>query len=433
MENLDLDIHNYSIKDLEKFFRLKPKATYTADDIELKEYQIREQLLSSGHINKRFKRDLIEFLELSKNLLIQVKCKPIKPVTSIPNNYKLDTMDFPKSRVPPSRTEELIERPPTSFIYSQNSDYFPGTLNPLNTRVITKCLTIDTRFRDNLYSTQSSDFIIQLPIKFNKVVSMQLASLDFPIAFYGISAGYGNNFFNLGVNYNSVDVSGQTVDASMTVIIPDGNYNAIDLVNDLAAIIQIGPQNNTSLTNIFSYINTTLNISKNGSGTGKVTFSTTNISAGINKITLDFASDIYGNKDSITQISSKFGWNIGYIHPHYDGKNTYVGDTVVEPVSGRYLYLVVDDFQNNTNNHFVSVFNKSILNNNILAKISMKTAYFNIIQENDFNIASEPRMYFGPVDIQKLHIKILDDFGRVLPMNNSNYSFCLNLKMLYDL
>ena len=62
MENLDLDIHNYNLRDLERFFKLKPNTKYTASDIELKSYQIREQLLNSGHINKRFKRDLIEFL-----------------------------------------------------------------------------------------------------------------------------------------------------------------------------------------------------------------------------------------------------------------------------------------------------------------------------------------------------------------------------------
>jgi hypothetical protein len=52
---------------------------------------------------------------------------------------------------------------------------------------------------------------------------------------------------------------------------------------------------------------------------------------------------------------------------------------------------------------------------------------------NDFNITSEPRKYFGPVDIQRLKIQIVDEYGKILNMNNSNFSFCLNLKMLYDL
>ena len=62
MDNLDLDINNYNINDLERFFKIKPNTNYTEGDIELKEYSIREKLLSSGHINKRFKQNLIEFL-----------------------------------------------------------------------------------------------------------------------------------------------------------------------------------------------------------------------------------------------------------------------------------------------------------------------------------------------------------------------------------
>jgi hypothetical protein len=38
MSDLDLDIENYSIIDLEKFFKLNPKSNYTASDIELREY-----------------------------------------------------------------------------------------------------------------------------------------------------------------------------------------------------------------------------------------------------------------------------------------------------------------------------------------------------------------------------------------------------------
>jgi hypothetical protein len=53
--------------------------------------------------------------------------------------------------------------------------------------------------------------------------------------------------------------------------------------------------------------------------------------------------------------------------------------------------------------------------------------------ENDYNIVTEPRTYFGPVDIQRLRIRLFDDRGRLLNMNNTNYSFCLDLKMLYDL
>jgi len=458
MDSLDLDIGNYTIKDIEKFFQLKPKIKYSSADIEQKEYQLREQLLMSGHVNKRFKRDLLEFLTLAKDWLIFVKCPPNKAPSIIPKNHQLDTLNTPLSKVPSSRADDVIVRPETQFINAQGSDFFPGSMNPLSTRIITKCLNIDTRFRDNIHTTQSSDFLLQLPSKFNKVVSMQLAALELPVSFYGISSSYGNNFLRLVVNYTSIpndttatDYSGVTVaqnddgtfTATRTIFVPDGNYAAIDLISNIN--LQLGPVqvvNNTLLlypNNIFSYVQLYLGISVNGSGSGKVTISSrptndTNYgySGSVQFINLDFTLDSHGVTDYV-DINSKLGWNLGYQKRQYFGMKSITGETIIEPTNVRYVYLVIDDYNNNVNNHFVGAFNKSVLSPNILARISLKSASFSILMENDFNIVSEPRRYFGPVDIQKMKIQLVDEYGKVLQMNNSDFSFCLNLKMLYDL
>lgn len=433
MENLDLDINNYSINDIEKFFQLKTNVKYTASDIELKEYNIREQLLSSGHINKRFKKQLIDFLERGKKWLISVKCDAPKPPTTVPANYKLDKIDAPLLNDVPSRTDELIERPQTQFVYANNSQYFPGKLNQLDTRVITKSLNIDTRFRDNLYSTHSSDITFQLPTKFNKVVSMQLSALELPVSFYSISSFYGNNFMFMSVAYT--DTSGSILVSDKMVVVPDGNYNSGDLLDKINKIL--APVNTDgSLVNpndIFSYIKLTLDITASGSGTGKVTIQPDGERANrITNILIDFTRDINGVVDNI-EVSTKLGWNLGFIRRKYNGAVTYTADAIIDPASLRYIYLAVDDFCNSSHNHFVNVFNESIMNPNILARISIKGSYFSLLMENDYNIVTEPRTYFGPVDIQRLRIRLFDDRGRLLNMNNANYSFCLDFKMLYDL
>ena len=41
----------------------------------------------------------------------------------------------------------------------------------------------------------------------------------------------------------------------------------------------------------------------------------------------------------------------------------------------RYLYLAINDHNNNTFDTYTSVFNSSILNKNILARISLKTPF----------------------------------------------------------
>jgi len=204
--DLDLDLQNYSINDIERFFGFRKNQTYNAEQVELKESSIREKLLSTGHIDKRFKRNLITFLTKAKDWLIYTKCPKKEAPSLIPPNYKLDTLDEPRSRIDSmTRERDLIQRKDAQYIYTNSSEYFKGTLNELDTRIVTKYLNIDTRFRPNFYNTSSSDFTIQLPEKLNKVVSMQMSAIEFPQCYYGISSAYGNNTFKIKVDYTTID------------------------------------------------------------------------------------------------------------------------------------------------------------------------------------------------------------------------------------
>ena len=53
------------------------------------------------------------------------------------------------------KRENVISRPTKEYIYTQPSEFLPGNLNPLNTRIVTKCLNIDTRYRTNILNTNS--------------------------------------------------------------------------------------------------------------------------------------------------------------------------------------------------------------------------------------------------------------------------------------
>jgi hypothetical protein len=447
MDGLDLDINNYTIKDLETFFKINASnKAYTAADIELREAEIREALLSSGHIDKKFKRDLIMFLETAKDWLIVAKCKNESAIKPYRNTAK--TEQYPASREAMPRTEELMVRPDTPYVNTFNSEYFPGAMNPLKTRVISKCLNIDTRFRDNITTSNSSDFMLTLPVRLQKVVSMQITAIEFPVSFYGISSKYGNHHFYISVacqpqsQYdNKYDENGGDVFTESRVVkIKDGNYNASDLIDEINnSMVQLESNividaSNIDTNSLFQYVEFTLDITESGSGTGKVnvTHTTETLGNKIISISLDFTRDINGIPDT-TPVTSKIGMNLGFLKRKYEGALSYTSETLIEPANIRYLYLAIDDFNNNVNNHFISAFNQSILSPNILARISVKGSYFSLMMETDLLTSTEPRKYFGPVDIQKLHIQVYDDHGRILDTNNSNFSCCILFKMLYDL
>ena len=69
----------------------------------------------------------------------------------------------------------------------------------------------------------------------------------------------------------------------------------------------------------------------------------------------------------------------------------------------------------------------------IMAKIPMNADYFSLLTENNLKIITDERQYFGPVDIERLRITLLDEYGNPLMMNNANFSFCILVKKIYDL
>jgi hypothetical protein len=341
-----------------------------------------------------------------------------------------------------TREDILIQKQPKEFVTVMQNEFNSGYLNPLHTPVLTQYLNIDTRFRENVYTTSASNFTFTLPATIKKVVSMKLTSYELPLAIYGISSSSGNNFLNISCTYKYPGLDQNT--SSITIIIEDGNYAALDLLSKINSKLRplnsaSGGLNDIDLTSpisIFNCIQFSVDINQNGSGNGKVTVAPSDVvgfifSSSIISIELDFTKNINGVNDTLS-IINKIGWNIGFTKATYLGKNRYVSEALPETTSMRYIYLVVNDFNNSVNNTFIGAFNNSIINNNILARIPINSPYFNIMIENELSQHTEPRKYFGPVDIQRIQLQLLDNHGRILDLNNSNYSICLAFKTLYD-
>ena len=81
---------------------------------------------------------------------------------------------------------------------------------------------------------------------------------------------------------------------------------------------------------------------------------------------------------------------------------------------------------------FFSNNESNLLSDNILGRISLKTFAFSVQSQNDFTVYGEPRYFFGPVNIDKLQVKVIDEYGRTINLNGMDFSFTIQMTVKFD-
>jgi hypothetical protein len=423
--SFNLNVENYTKEELIEMFDLP--TNFDRNILEIKESKLKDSIMNNKQINKETIVKTINFLTKAKNIILNEQKPQNKELQQKIQDFYNSSYELKSSKLD-DPTEHMIQlRDEKPYLSSYPSEFFPGVINPIKKRTIKKNLNIDTRFRDNYYSTSSTNFNIHLPTNFDNVVQIQLTCIELPTTYYTVSKQYGNNFFTINV----VDSDG--VSNEKIINIQNGNYSQQDIMTYINAQL-------TSLGAPFSYVSFQINLLNAQNGSGQTIVGPINQSLNpVSSIELNFQNDNFGTPDYNTSLPLKFGWLLGFRNGIYTGNLNYVSEGIVDLYGPRYFYLVVDDYNNNVNNNFYSAFNSSILNKNILARISLMPSQslsynsINILEQNNLNLVSTPREYFGPVNLQTMTVQLLDEYGRIVNLNNMDFSFCMTLTTVYDL
>jgi hypothetical protein len=418
--NFDLNIDNYTKSELIEMFGLPQN--YDKNIVEIKETKLRDSIINNKEVNIDTQNLTVKFLVKAKKILLNAAPQESNNnTTSELLSEKILEIYNTSYELKPCKLEDpsehMVQNPANKpYLASFPGEYFPGVINNIKKRTTKRNISVDSKFRDNYYATTASNYLLSLPGQFNNILAMQLTAIELPTTYYNVSKQYSNNFFTI-----TVDTSSNT--STSVVNIPSGNYNHDGIVNIINTELAL-------LGGDFALVNFLININNN-SGSGQMMVGPNDSS--ITSITLNFQADRFGNDDRSTPLPLKFGWMLGFRNGIYTNSINYVSEGLVDVTGPRYVYLVIDDFNNSFNNGFYGILNSSMLNNNILARISLQSNPFNIQIENNLNIVTTPREYFGPVNIANLAIQLQDEYGRVIDLNNMDFSFCLTLTSVYDI
>ena len=461
MENFDLNINNYSVNELEELLTLGKQ--YNPSDIKYKKDSMCMKIVNDDSISFDMKAKLENFLENVSSILKNRGNGNGNGITHDKENFT----DL-KTEMMTGTNNLIIKDPTTAHNIHVNHILTPGSnvdtygttrgvINPLLTNTILKAVNIDTRFRENYYSTKSTNLTITLPFRLEKVISYRIVGITLPLSYYNISQSYGNNVIQ--INVFSRAPPGQ-VAVSYSLILPDGCYNTTQGVSIFSSSLEqvinnmlindVNSPNNNALTPNLNFRYTIDRTSgrsifaQDASISGTVAYNFDVVMSVENSLQSGQVEEDYNRV-----LMMKLGWVLGFRFAKYSSSNTVAtppttfGSIVSEGICftkfPMYGFLAIDDFNNNANNYYMSVFSNSVSVQNIVAKVNLtelseNSGDFQGVQGESMSTAiNREKRFFGPVNIQKLKITLYDDMGRILDLNNMDWSLELAFECVYDM
>ena len=377
---------------------------------------------------------------------------------------------------------------------SDNSYTIPikkDILNPNLKNVVTRLIHLDSQFRQSTATTGSStDYTLDLSDPLKNVLSLRLYSIQIPFSWYIVDPAYNNHTFwftltdqtNRQVILPAGNYTPTTfVDAlNMTIltVVPDisgvpVSYNESTGKLTFKLETTTGPAIENMVFFDFEgilitapYVNSTLGWLM-GFREAIVTVSTTNIPAAV--------LDLYGTKNlllvlddynqnhvnnglvSITETSNTLSLPSYYrpdlpftVQPPINEYNTNIEDygdsairtfkqlPIMQPTSPRILtqsqiYTVNEIMKNRERTMTYRM--RAPTSPDIFAMIPMKHGGMKIgdvYVEFGSSLQTNMRVYFGPVNIERIRIRLLDDKGNIINLNGIDWSVTLISENLYQ-
>ena len=424
MNNLDLNINNYSSDQLKQLFNIRQHDVLNENLLNSKKEQYFRMILNDKSIEQNKVIKIINFITNAIDHLNQKN--------TFKHNYG--------ENLNVQMTHPIVSKPDTPFIYSNPSVAFEGIVNPLERRINSSILSIDTVFRENYKLTNSNKSFFMLKNPLFNVISMKLVSLELPRMWDIISEENGNNMMKIEL-YNMPNYP----NSIQTIILPNGHYTNADLVSCLNNYF-----NNSG--NGLEYLMVIVDPK-----TSKIMISTKNPQMGATAnpsifieggqyyssnfyFILDFTESCSGlgkylgfdDKKYKVDINSKKLDLINYIFP-VEIIGYVEGSSSCGIIFDNYIYVNINDFNKNFNsNGVIGQTDNSLIGNNILGRITLNAFPDTLLINNNSDRILKKREYYGPVRIRQLEISLTNKYGKLINLSNNDYSLTLEFEILYS-
>jgi hypothetical protein len=434
--NFDLDVNNYTMEDLLSFFKLEN--TFSIEDLFKKEEDLAIEILSVNNkkYDSKYKFDIINFIKSAKEILKSYHDE-LQSVKEIEKNVQRFVNKDKDPRV------GKIINPFGAHQALENSIIPKDSINGYNYDVTTSIYVFNTAARNDYFNTLPSSCTFDLPIKWKDVISISLSSASIPNVMYAFNDEGGTN--QIYIEEDGTGLSG-------LVTLPEGNYTAYDIPipqiiplteasfpEALAKAIntKLGSGNRFKVSISLSNRKTTISNTTNTFRMNLLMRDTDRCSPFSSTIFIDYGPDYVPDKTKVPLYSylQTMGFLMGYRELEYIGKSSYISESIFTNVYSTYLFFVLEDYTGSktSSNTYGMLGAGGVLDNNILAIIPLNSGLFATTFDNNSNFIFKKRDYFGPVDLSRITIRLVNQRGNPVNLHDTDWNFSLQVKTIYNL
>jgi hypothetical protein len=421
---MDTNINNYSVAEIQQFLKI-PEGDLNTLFLVITESM--DQLQVTNTLAHDKENLLSFFRECFYKICRFYQYQPSAYMKKSIDRTKEEAVQFIGAL--PTKMPETIATTVSSTI----DQYARGVVNPLQRESVHNILTINSKFRDYTKQSTSTDFAVVLTEPINNVVSLKLASIELMNSYYSISDYLKSNRFSIET-YKINTTTGAVTDLYLREIeLSEGSYTSDLMVAALNAVFSTDPSLNM-VTTLYNTIK----------GRIYFTLSPTPTPPPPAGTTYGFNLDFIVSADETRPLFLNLGWLLGFQKASYMFDTDYrttvtptqeIGFNPESPLDftgSKFFLLEVTDYNNNspavlkynTNDRYW--FNVK----DILAKIPNVSPAYSVIFEDSSDRIFKTRKYFGPVKLQKLRIRLLDENGKVVDLNGSELVVSFDVESL---
>jgi hypothetical protein len=121
-----------------------------------------------------------------------------------------------------------------------------------------------------------------------------------------------------------------------------------------------------------------------------------------------------------------FGWILGFRNMMYQDSSIYTSEGIYMYNKSHNFYVIMNDYNVSISEQIVAILQNNYVDQNVFGRVSVLSNGDTKLIKNE----TKKREYAEPISINKIAIKLINEYGEVANLNNMDFTYGIEFEMV---